>query len=299
MENLGGEVVLRAKRIFNDLRSSWYFRLWLLFWVILAIVWFVGMGFLANRADDASKHKVQQYFVDHHSKIEYPKFQLRFPLKADQSVNEYNNPACTYGFYNNITVPSNLIKCLKPIGGGDDTFDYCLQVDTTGIFAVRGEGFTDPVANNRLTCIVNITGGLIPINQEDVLVAFELLNDPAFGPNSGASLWIAANNAAWVLLTKATFNGKDAWERDLLYHSSRYVPGFWQVTAVIDSFRVERFEDAVIYDGWQAAADIGGFITFLMIFHVAVMIIVGLFCVNNSQFLKDEDEATSYGHSTI
>jgi len=294
----GGEVSLRAKRVLNDLRNSWYFRLWLVFWIVLAIVWFVAMGFLANRADDASKHKVQEYFIDHASRIEYPRFQLRFPLKDGQSVNQYNTPACVYGFYKNVTVPSTIIKCLTPHGGSDLSNDFCLVVDG-GFFAYKGRPYTDPVANNRLTCIVNITGGLIPIAQEDVQVAFELLDDPSYGPNSGASLWISANNAAWVLLTQAYFNGHEAWERDLLYHSSAFVPGFWEITAVIDSFRVERYEDKVIYDGWMAAADIGGFITFLMIFHVIVMIIVGLFCVNNSQYLRDEDEAVSYGHSTI
>jgi hypothetical protein len=291
---MGGEVVLRCKRILADLKGSWYFRAWLLFWLTLAIVWFIAVGFLANRAEDSSKHKVQQYYIDHESEIEYPEFQLRFPLPPGDSVVEHK---CFYGYYRNITVPSEFFKCLKPIDGGEDIHDWCVIVNTKGFKAIRGRGYTDPQANNRLTCTLNITGPMM-ISQ-DVQVAFEILKDRAYGPNTGASLWISPNDNAWVLLTKASFNGNTAWERSLLYHSSKSQPLYWEITAVIDSFLVDRYEDRVIYDGWMAAADVGGFISFLMIWHVVAMLIVGLFCVNNSSFLKDEDSEGAAYHTTI
>jgi len=293
---MGGEVVLRCRRIIHDLKNSWYFRGWIVFWVCLAIVWFVGLGFMANRSVDASQHKVQQYYVDHERSIQFPPYQLRFPLGEAETLND---PTCFYGYYQNISVPIVSLKCLKPITGGDNIHDWCLQVNTAGIKAIRGNGYTDPHANNRLTCIVNITGGLIPIAEQGIQVAFEILRDHAYGPNSGASLWISPNNNAWVLLTKAFFNGRESWERNLLYHSSKSQPGYWQITALIDSFSVDRYEDQVVYDGWMAAADIGGFITFLTIWHVLIMLLIGLFCVNNSTFLKNDDTDGGTYHTTI
>jgi len=292
---MGGEVVVRCKRIVHDLKNSWYFRGWIFFWLCLAIVWFVGLGFMANRAEDSAQHRVQQYYVDHEREIQFPPFQLRFPLTPEETL---NNPHCFYGYYRNISVPIESVKCLKPIDGGDNIHDWCIMVNTNGIKAIRGKSYTDPTANNRLTCIVNITGGLIPIAQEDVQVAFEILHDRAYGPNSGASMWISPNNAAWVLLTKAFFNGHEAWERYLLYHSTKSQAMYWEITAVIDSFLVDRYEDQVIYDGWMAAADVGGFIMFLTIWHVLAMILIGLFCVNNSTFLKNDDSEGTY-HTTI
>jgi len=63
----------QTKRFLDDLNKSWYFRFWLVLWLIGFTTWILGVLFMADRAIAYDKHKVQQFFVDVQSTIQFPR----------------------------------------------------------------------------------------------------------------------------------------------------------------------------------------------------------------------------------
>jgi len=270
---VGGETKLRVLRIIQDLKVSWYFRVWLLLWLILMVVWWVALGILSDHSEKAQKHKVQQYYVEHEGKIRYPEFRLRFKPAANQVL---SNSSCFYG-------DPTVAGAVQPVATHVETCEFndtCVNVAAN---TYEGCETYSPKCNNRLVCVVNVTGG-----TEQFLVAWELLQGEKYGYNEYASIWIQANDAAWVLLTKGVRHDTTIWDRQLVYHSATFPPTYWGIVTIINSFGVDHYEDIDLYNGWQATADIGGFIMFLLIFHTIAMFFVGLAFENDSTFLRPD-----------
>jgi len=276
---IGGETKLRVLRIINDLKSSWYFRVWLVLWILLMVVWWVALGILSDHSEKASKHKVQQYYVEHESKIRFPEFRLRFKLQPGQMLSEFN---CFYGdpAVAGATVPVGAIASLCEFN------DTCISVASQTVEACATYS---PKCNDRLVCVLNVTGAVTPF-----LVAWELLQGERIGFNEYAQVWIQANDAAWVLLTKEVHHDKVGWNRELVYHSANFPNTYWGIVTIINTFNVEHYEELDLYNGWQATADIGGFIMFLLIFHTFTMFIVGVFFENDSTFLRPDRKEETY-----
>jgi len=225
------------------------------------------------------------------NEIEFPDFRLRFDnatvnlfqcfYGAERMSIEYNRTFCTDDDNDtDINIASknnNNNKNLK-----QDEIEECLEVLPTvkKIAACKGKGPEDPKCNNRLVCELNL-------KTSESLIAYELIEEiEDYGPDSGATLWIAPNMNTWVLLSKRMFDDEEEYEKSVVYNSVQSEPGIYVITTVINSFRVEVVEQEYTYTGWMATADIGGFIVFLYIFHTIAMIFVGIFLSNNSTFLR-------------
>jgi len=252
-------------KIIRDLKESNYFRIWLLIWLACFVIFFVAFGVLAERSRIAATIGSQTTSVQHEDKIHFPRFHIRH--QASPSV------AC---FFENLHVPTR--KCTE----NDPT---CITVLADTFIAVdQRYNYT----TRRILCNVTTANPGVGV---DGLLAWELEQASNWGPNMGASLWIAPNEAAWILLTKDIVHGTggraERWERYLLYHSTLSHPASYQITVLIDSFDVDiiTLHDNP-YTGWMALGDMGGVAFFLLILHTIVMIVVGVFFTNSSSFLK-------------
>ena len=80
---IGGEVMMGLQRFIRDLTKSWYFRVWILLFAICGLVWFIGLGFLADKSENDYKHLKYEFSVHDYSKkgIRFPDFQFKVPVR--------------------------------------------------------------------------------------------------------------------------------------------------------------------------------------------------------------------------
>jgi len=284
-----GELFANLRLIQQDVKDSWYFRIWVFLWVIFFVVIFVALVSLSARSDAAGKQRQILFWVENASYVEFPRFHIRFDTYDPASANEtfMGSPECKLGPF------SLLIQDCKGMKGTS----RCFAVDTSKLFAK-----SDNVDLNqqRITCTIITTGFSATSNN---LLAWELEEDRPFGDNSYASMWFNAKDApgAWIMLRKAFLSsdtdeidyGNDAvqhpvWERSLVYHTSVSTPGTYVVSTVIETFRVEHYSRVDSYNGWMAVGEIGGFAYFMIFLHTILMITFGFCFDNTSKFLKHE-----------
>jgi len=283
------EIQEHAARILSDLKRSWYFRIWFSLWLICFIWVWIALGFFSSFSEDAGEHPYRETWIDKRTTVTFPNYRFRFQL--DQSI----------------LVASCSINSGKPVQtriGSPCLYNQtCLHIISRGgsgedLFACRqGSAMCD----NRLFCNVSLVNGT---GLEEHMMAWELEgendgedDEEEFGPESYASVWIAPNNRAWVLLTPAydADEKEEEWETALLYHSVTAVHNQWAVTTIINSFDVANYEEEKGgYNGWMAVADIGGWTFFLYLLHCIVMLMVGLCLENNSEFLRPGQGGSAY-----
>lgn len=267
-----------VKDIASDLQSSWYFRVWALLWFVCALVAFSALIIFGEQQTNSQKDKDWKVWIEEPKKIEFPLFHIRIDTREKQRI---ASKTCTHG-----NTPL-LTKNCEPVYGMILNQDECFAVDTSNIFALNDHEVD--WTESHIRCNVTTTGFS---DNDNNLLAWELEGSHVYpyGPNSYSSVWIAPNNRAWVLLKKAVADahGKKAtlWERTLVYHSSLSTPGFYHITTIVSSFRVDHFEERVLYTGWMSAADIGGFAFFLLIIHTIAMLIVGFVLDYDGKFLN-------------
>merc|ERR1712232_355067 len=88
----------KAREIIDDLKHSWYFRLWALFWLVLFLTGFSGMIKYAQRSDEA-KNQDWRLSLYNAAKLDYPQLIFRFP--DEDADNTFESVTCTQ-------YPSNL-----------------------------------------------------------------------------------------------------------------------------------------------------------------------------------------------
>jgi hypothetical protein len=247
----------------EDIKTSWYFRLWALLWLVSFIVSLVALGELANISEAAQTDGELTLTVYEPDSINFPRFHIR------SDTVQFLSFSCTH---QSSPVPT------QPCPGKTNT-SYCFTVMAQPFSAQRGSMILD---NPRIVCTINSTA-----NAADDIIAWELEGDDTVGSNSYASIWLVPDDSAWVLISKYELgDGKVGWERNLLYHSGLKVPGYYMVSTIINTPKVIRLnEHENYYDGWQVVADIGGFAFFMYCLHAIMMILAGVFFDNDSKFL--------------
>jgi len=265
--------MVQFSRIRDDLKVSWYFRIWFGLWIICFLMGWVVLGMFSTFSSEADEHDYIQKWEESVNEIVFPDFHIRFKLSPGQAV-LYSN--CTINSGQTV-VPTQMGICIYN--------DSCLHVQNEKN-NIKACATWSNACDNRLVCNLTLTNVSTFVDQ---LVAWELddTDEQATGDNSYSSLWIANNNNAWVMLTKEyDVEDDEEWERSLLYHSTKAIDNQWIITTLINSFDVihESTEDS-FYNGWVAVADIGGFFFFLYLLHSVVMILFGFCLPKNSTFL--------------
>jgi len=58
----------------EDLKTSWYFRIWFILWLAGFLATFSALIILGKRADTAMAHESWRTWFERDTKIEYPSF---------------------------------------------------------------------------------------------------------------------------------------------------------------------------------------------------------------------------------
>jgi len=264
------------EKIAHDLKTSWYFRLWAVLWGICLVVGFVGLIIFSARSSKNAKHEDLSLWNENVSTLYFPRFHFRTGWNENEKILSIT---CTHN--------GNILETGICALGYPQDMVSCTAVFADRVFATNNVNVPDQDSRVycQLTTTLNATG--------NVLLAWEVEGENVvnFGGTSGyASIWMAPRNNIWVLLEKIILtSGKsklDAWHRDLLYHSTVARAGFFNVSTVLDTFRVTHQQSVDEYNGWMSTGNIGGFAFFLLILHGLIVLVSGVFLTNTSTFLK-------------
>jgi hypothetical protein len=282
-----GQLFENLRHVVEDIRTSWYFRVWAALWFVCALVAFIGMIELAIRSDEAGKEKDWNFWIENSTSIEFPRFRFRFANRSESTESFVGTPNCTH-----LGQPVTIDTC-----AGHTSRSKCFVVVGSGIIAQNN--IDAPPGEDAITCHFNSTGFNETINQ---LVGWELDHaHPNLGSRYYNTIWLGPRNSpgVWIFLKKAFLqpqgamnrelagpNGIPVWEKSQLYHSTSHTPGYYVVRTLISSFRIDHFEQTDSYDGWMAVGGMGGFAFWMVILHTIAMIVVGFILSNESKFLN-------------
>jgi len=260
----------------DDLKSSWYFRVWSLTFVVFFILCFTALIILSGQSEVDSKRISTNIYYENASSIYYPRFHFRSKgFVIDQVSCSFrgqplNIALCSPSIFTDNIVP-NKRMCQAVIS------------DSVEIQNVHGNDF-----QNQINCNINISAS--PNTNEEIRFEFDFPNiDYTSGGNSFGPIEVQPNNNAWIILQKSirTMKGvtQNEWYRELVYHSDVSTPNNYNITVDISSFGIFHWFESNDYNGWKAIGNIGGFSFFMVIMHTFVMILVGFVFVARSKFL--------------
>jgi len=259
--------------IVEDLKASWYFRIWAVLWLVCAIVSFVSLIIISEASRIEGEEGSLRIWFERTPNVAFPDFQIFAPHDMKILTSQ-----CAF--------MGKTVAQKGCVGWVVDTQHSCVAFTGSSVSA-----FWDPKEFSSMRIDCNITTDLTQWNRtEDMLVGWDLVNTHPAGDNSLGPLWIAPNNLAWVLLTKKELQTKDfsgvMWDRVLSYQESQGTPGKYRIQSVMDKLFVEHYEYGTHDNGWRALGTIGGFAFFTYILHTIVMAVVGLCLDNDSHFLN-------------
>jgi len=278
---------LKITQIMEDIKNSWYFRFWLLFWIPCGLMAFVALIILGNISRQNQHHEDTKIWWENASEVYYPRFHFRLP-ENEGSIAGVN---CVYDGTQTLSHST----CQSWRGLNMD-ISQCVALDSQG-FGVQNS-MKDSPWQETIQC--NVTA-VSPTNTS-LLLAWEIEDystNADVGGNSYASIWIAPTTNAHVGLSKSvtTFDHKplNLWFRNLVYHSTVSEYGTYTVTIEMMSFGIFHYDKMNMYNPWRAVGDIGGFAFFVTLLHIAMMLIVGVCLSNTSTFLSQSSAVAVSG----
>jgi len=282
-----GNTFHQIGNMFEDVKTSWYFRIWGFLWLVCVAIVAVILIILAKTSSTELGQKDVQVWVENATSIQFPRFQLRGGYGVPENE-QITSLSCTHN--------------QQPV-----TVSACQNLSASFCRTVYSDSFSTSQASaatifgdERILCNMTTTGNSTVLGA---LMAFQIegTNQESVGPASYTSIWIAPNQLAWVMLEKSIFISGNSniteWDRNLLYHSTVAIPGQYNISIIIGSYNIWHIDQTDIYNGMMAMGDIGGFAFFLLIIHSLIMLFVGLGCVNNSTFLKKSTSTNSHNQS--
>lgn len=280
-----------CKQILDDLKHSWYFRVWAVTWLVCAIVALVAMAYYANRESENREAQGLRLFVTQPDFITFPDFTFSVPDDATYTI---TNAVC---YCKN---DPNRIMRAQPCP--NTSLNKCSSfVSPVNNVCNVFKGSRLDLASNQIRCEVNTT---VPPANSDNLLSFALQNSATsvMTNNPGSYVYVTPTERAWILLTKSqlTTDGNlyDNWARSLSYLTTVTVPGHFVVSLVLNSDQVQKFEGKDWFTGWISAGQLGGFVFLLYLIHKVFMFLVGFIFTNDSVFLagpggyKQDNEVT-------
>jgi len=260
-----GNLASRVADLVDDLKHSWYFRFWAIFWGICFIFAFVAFILYSSRSSENTSEPGWRMWVQEQSKIVLPKFQFRTAIDQPGNIMMWANCAWKDEF------------SLSPTPCNDkESIQICAQFDPSAVAVTS--------SNNWLNCAVNMTAP----PGSDRYLAFKVNAGESFDPND-VYQWLQSSNGAYISLSLARVKSggsfQNYWSSKVSYRTNVAVKDLYIAILQMESFHVLNYEKTDWYTGWMAAADIGGFAFFLVILHWMVMTFLNIFMENNSKFL--------------
>jgi len=219
-------------------------------------------------------------WIENASYIQFPRFHFRLDVRSNETFDTYQ---C---LRNGLTVPTT--AC-----GGDAAWlntSKCIAFLADQIW-VQNDGRNWQTLDNQIFfCTITTFGTGYEGNPA---IAFELEGDNwGMSGSPIVSQFFGPLPDTWIYLEKSTFQSSrggpliNLWQSDLAYHSTNFTPNYYGVNPQIGSFFVKHYQPLDIFPGWVTIGDIGGIGFFMLILHTIVMIVIGIFLPNDSNFLS-------------
>jgi len=274
----------------QDLKTSWYFRIWLLLWIVCAVVSFAAFILFIEAGHRTPEHNDQRVFFTNETSINFPPFQFIDPM--DSPFLEFNESSVSCQ-WNNLFVP--FASCIPQ--GYTSTAD-CAEPLLTIIRPSSGSVVVasqpDNSASQAIVCWVNVT--LNNAARVNAYLGYQRLG------NNIAPYWLQGYSYSQILLTPQIQDGVMVWESSMSYLGQVAWPegdihlqtsAFFWVEIVINNFQILNYENVpndLSSKGWSMGAQIGGFAFFTYIIHWLAMILVAVFLDNNSKLLGSREQ---------
>jgi len=254
----------------HDLKTSWYFRVYLFVWLLLACAAFASLVTFAARSAFNNSVSPALIYVTNVSQIPFPSFTIQ--TNQGDSQNQISSIYCYFqqGSAN------------QPIGTPP-----CPGTPSQSCVSVNASAFTATPNNNAMYCSIGLTTPNSPSVDRTLVVTFD-------GSSSlGGVTYVQPNNHAVILLQETIVDVWDddddspayLWDSDVVYQSTVQNGTNFQLTMMINSFDVISFLDTDGFDAWQSAAAIGGFSFLMYIVFNIFMGVVGCVITPDSKFL--------------
>jgi len=282
-----GALIENAKLIIDDLRSSWYFRLWSFFWLVCAVTVFAALIILGKRTTMETEHKEAHVWFENASSITFPKFHVRVhdfynQLTTGQMI---QSKSCAHN-----NVPLTVTDCPAFGNNPPPPSQKCFTVPSDTVTSVNtGGNYYNQ--NAIIECNITTVGAE---NDSNAMLAWETegVEISSYG-GAAHSVYFGASADTWIILDKeiAYVSGQGDmtfWNKDLVVRSSNYTLGQYRIKVFIGTFEVPHFFFQNSYNAWMGVGDVGGFAFFTLILHTIVMMLLGICMENDSRFLKGD-----------
>jgi len=257
------------RKMNDDLRHSWYFRCWIVVWIVLAVISLVAFIEFAARSGEASKEKNWQLYVDTPTELEFPQFHVN---PVDVGITLMSGVCSQEG------------KSIKQIGcSSGQPSTACMAFQTTGVVAYAS---SKDFNQGLISCNFTTTAYA---NTTNFMLVWDV-DGPSINQYHGQYFGPRATPGALVNLVPVTIEpyGSAAyfvWRPQIEYLTNAPSTNFYSLNIRIDRFYVEHYQEKDLYSGWQAMGDFGGFVFWCVILHIITMALFGLAFQNNSTFL--------------
>jgi len=257
-----------------DLKGSRYFQVWLVVWVGMLILFFVGVGNIATFSNYTANE--QQYLLFRNYDQDVSKTGLRWPKM---------------GFYtNNASVSATSFFCNtedeRIIHTGQEAYNgrVLYVLDPTSFIALPG--------NNLIGCIIELDGD--PTKRHGTTWLFVdsgvFHADAEFVQIDSQRIWTVSLSKSFYLMSDGT--QYVYWNPYLSpsnmpkpVNGSNATTPIIQVIFSVNDFNLERFLQWNSYPGWQVYADLGGILFASYVFQTIVMFFIGMLLTNDSRLL--------------
>jgi len=270
--------------IFDDIKHSWYFRIWAFLWLFSAIFTFAVLILLGQRSTQAQLEPTFRFWRENASTIYFPNFHVFLPRHRYQT-----DLACTHNGR-----PLTNQNCPARHNGRVIPRTECQSIVANMESAQNKWG---DFSQRIIECSFETMNS----TDRNHLVVFELEGSHIahYGEEAFGGLEFSSNNNTWILLDKSdvSFDGRptmEEWERELVYHSSVWNHDLYRFSVIINRFYVTHVIEGHKFDGWRAIGEIGGFAYFLLLLHALMMIIVGVCLNNDAKILVGESSGGGY-----
>jgi len=276
-----------CRQITDDLRHSWYFRIWLFTWIICAIVSLVAMAYYANTANQNKDSQGLRLFLSEPSSVNFPDFEFKVPAGANFGLTTDLSSSCQF---NGQTLSRRY--CVNSDGTIVTNYSSCQSFPGSLFAATTVNGARLDQQMNQIVCDIYVTGG------SDPSIAFVTEGtDDTVGTNAGSFTYMIPNENIWLLLTQEQLISSSTteylWNRVVSYNSATKVPNHFHISLVFNTLEIKVYEGADWFTGWISAGQLGGFVFLVYCIHAAFMALVGIVFTNDSTFLTGVDKYKS------
>jgi len=275
--------------ILDDLKTSWYFRIWVLLWIVCAVISFAALIVLSQSSNQNQLKPGWRIFIQEERILSFPDFYFSL-LPFENTTLSMNNMQCYYG---NRT-PHQAVT-LNSCNGTMMTDCFVAQTSSFTSTITQGSQPTFPFwSGSAVMCDVQLN--VQNVTGDDTVITVGVYNNQRIYPQ-----YIQPNTVAEIRIEEEVFTPKSGgsmthYRLETEYHSNVNNYATFTVFFRFRHHRVIHFEETNLFNGWMGVGDIGGFVFFLYLLHTIAMALIGICVPNTSRFLGG---STSEGYVKV